>query len=231
MNRTEVKALLALAALYDRRPVSDADVAAWLPLMQHMESEDAQAAVLEHYAESRYPMTPHDVSHGVRKIRNRRIDESGYMYNAPDPNEPPEVYVRRYRAQLAAVADGEEIPPQAQALKQRPVAELISGIASKTRIPEEVQQVLERRRHPAMASVCPACRATAGEVCQSGTGRPLTSRMHPSRVETWAVGFTACPECASPRRMGCLELGHPYKHGVHSARVAAAQKNLTEETT
>jgi hypothetical protein len=226
VNRAEVKALLTLAALYDRRPVGDTDLAAWTPLMAEVPFDQAEAAVRAHYAETRFWLTPDDVLRRIREERNRRIDESDFVYVPSDPDEPPGVYLSRLRAQLTAVANGLPVPPQAQALRARPMKELISGLASGTVIPDEVRNVLERRRHPALGLTCPACRATPGDVCQSGQGTPLATRVHPSRVDNWAVTAVPCPDCRVPVRTGCLELGHPYPHGAHKGRVEAAQRSV-----
>lgn len=226
MNRSEVETLLNLAALYDRRSVEDTDVMAWMPLMAEVAFAQAQSAVFAHFRECRYWLTPDDVLRRIREERSKRITESGYKYITPDPDEPPEAYLRRYRAQLAAVADGQPIPAEAQALKRRPVAELISGIAAKTVIPGEVREVLKLRRHPAGDITCPACRTPAGDPCVTGSGGSLEARYHPSRLDAWAVVTSPCPECRVAIGEGCTEMGRPYPHGVHRNRLKIAQETL-----
>lgn len=225
VNRTEVKALLTFAALYDRRPVGDADVVAWLPLMMDISFEDGQTAIMQHHQETRDWLTPHDVIRRVQAHRNRRIADSDFAYVPSDPDEPPEAYLPRLRAQLAAVADGQPLPIQAQALKARPMKELISGMSRTATLPKEIKEKLAPRRHPALAVTCPGCRTRAGDVCRSGvSGNPLGQRVHPSRIDAWAVVAVPCPECRVRAGEGCRELGEPYKHGAHRGRVEAAQE-------
>jgi hypothetical protein len=223
MNRAEVSALLSTAAVYDRRTIGDVDIEGWMSFMEHVSFDQAHAAVLAHYRETRDWLTPDDVLHRIQQERNRRITESDFTYVPSDPDEPPALYLARLRAQLAAVADGRPIPAAAQALKARPVRELISGVARTTVIPREVKEVLGKRRHPALGMSCPRCRVPSGQVCLSGTGQPLGVRLHPSRLDAWAVVTVPCPECRSTVAAGCLELGQPYPHGAHQVRLELAE--------
>lgn len=105
MNRSEVAALLALAAAYDQRTIGQSDVLAWHELLADTNAADAMAVVKNHYATQRQRLLPVDVIEGVKRIRNKRLDDN------PMPQPPAELTEPEYRAWLRAttraIADGE----------------------------------------------------------------------------------------------------------------------------
>ncbi|WP_045740886.1 hypothetical protein [Actinoplanes rectilineatus] len=78
MDRAEVVLLLTLAGTFDYRKVGDADVEAWHLALDDIPLDDAKAAVVRHYRESRERLMPADVRQGVKAIRaeRRRLEPS-----------------------------------------------------------------------------------------------------------------------------------------------------------
>jgi hypothetical protein len=69
MNRSDAATLLAVAASFDRRTVGKADAAAWAVILADVSFEEAQAAVVAHYAERSEWLMP---SHIIALIKDRR---------------------------------------------------------------------------------------------------------------------------------------------------------------
>lgn len=76
MNFDEAAAVLALAAAYDNRKVSDPTIVAWQAALADVDGADALAAVVAHHSNSGEYLMPVHVRRGAETIdRNRRRDE------------------------------------------------------------------------------------------------------------------------------------------------------------
>lgn len=231
----EIDKLLQQLAARDQRTTGDADIITWWndlnnatpPVSYH----DAQQAANHYYAviyprqkpNERYRLTAPTVIELVQKAHAERL--ANFVYE-DRPDETGAEYVERYNQQLRAVATGERppVPSITQALKPRPVAALVAGIAAKRVLPPEVAEVLERRRPPGTAIACPVCSAPANQRCRAKGrgGRPdrTLSTIHATRIEQWATGATGCPTCHAAQWQPCLAYGRPC--AAHPARIEAA---------
>jgi hypothetical protein len=91
---TEAAALLTIAAAYDNRK-PDADQAkAWAMALDGHRFEDCRDAIVAHYRKSRDWLMPSDVIGGVRRLRDKRLDDFG-------PILPPARYADDPTAELA----------------------------------------------------------------------------------------------------------------------------------
>lgn len=77
MTYDEVCDLLGLMASYDRRTLGDSDGEAWEAAIGDLTFADSRLAVIAHYRESREWIMPSDVRHGVKAIRQARLDAAG----------------------------------------------------------------------------------------------------------------------------------------------------------
>lgn len=85
MTPSQAAALLTLCSAYDNRK-PDADQArAWALVLDGCDYEDAQAAVVRHYRESRDWLMPADVVSGVRAMRVKRWDTYYAEHGFPVP--------------------------------------------------------------------------------------------------------------------------------------------------
>lgn len=106
MTLEETVDLLTAAAAFDRRTVGKADAVAWHAVLGDLDFQDAQAAVIAHYRDSREWIMPADVRTRVKAMRRDRL-ERGLI-----PAPPAELAddPARYRASLGAnirqIADG-----------------------------------------------------------------------------------------------------------------------------
>ena len=106
MNPSEAAIVLTFAAAYDRRTVGEADAKAWALALPHVRVKDAQAAIVEHYTESREFLMPSDVG---RIVRRQRTDAHRDITPPPPPRElasEPKREVLWTRTWLDAVMDG-----------------------------------------------------------------------------------------------------------------------------
>jgi hypothetical protein len=72
MTPSEAATVLTFAAAFDRRTVGETDARAWSMALPNVALDEAQAAIVEHYRESRDFMMPSDVLRIVRRIRGVR---------------------------------------------------------------------------------------------------------------------------------------------------------------
>lgn len=230
----EVTALLKAAASRDQRTIDTADTLAWWQDLNtaRVSYGDASAALSHYYAviwprqdpRQRFRATAPAVIEIVLEIRKKRLADSNFVYEPRHYDESGAEYTRRLREQIAAVADG-HTPPQAirQALKPRPVNELISSFADARVLPPEIAEVIERRRPAARSVSCPYCNAQKGSNCKNPAGKDLSSGVHPGRIDTWATAVAGCPTCYAAPGAPCTDNGQPYAHGTHKARADVAQ--------
>lgn len=235
----EVKSLLKAAAARDQRTTDAADILAWYQDLNtaRVGYRDASAALSHYYANiwprqdprQRFRATAPVLIELVLALRKQRLAESNFVYEPRSPDESGGEYARRLRGQIAAVADGRTPPqPIGQALKARPVAELVASMTQRWSLPPEIAEVITRRRPPARSITCPYCNAQKGSNCKNPAGNDLAGGVHPGRIDAWATAVAGCPACYAAPGAPCAENGRPYVHGTHKARVDAA--NNHEET-
>lgn len=86
MKLSEVAAVLTVAAAYDGRKAAEVTSRAWAAALDdNITFADAQAIVIEHYAETRDWIMPADINARSRRIRRSRITA------ALDPQPPAEL--------------------------------------------------------------------------------------------------------------------------------------------
>ncbi|MEV5673485.1 hypothetical protein AB0L28_32530 [Streptomyces sp. NPDC052503] len=226
MTPADAAELLTLAAAFDRRTVGEADARAWAAALNAMPlDDDARAAVARHYAETDRWLTPAHVRQQRAKIRADRISTANVYYDGIAGETGAESIARR-RALERAVGDGRIGPQSTmqalglaagntapRELTGGPAPEVAARIAAVgSRIPEEAADLLaptrrvraEREslaRHglPDPLDVpCPweACRANAGEPCQSSTRARRQVAPHPSRLDA-AIAYRHAQEVAA----------------------------------
>lgn len=115
-----VARVLAVAAAFDRRDVSDEDVMVWQAAFTagglDADSEnDARAAVIEHYARTRQWVMPSDVIEHCKQARRARLEAAGDLYRLVqlDPDDPG--YHAEYLRIRSAVAAGTVTPLELEA--------------------------------------------------------------------------------------------------------------------
>lgn len=192
----EVDQLLQQLAARDQRSTGDADIIAWWNDLNAVciTYRDAQAAATQYYTaiyprqkpNERYRLTASIVIELVGKIHAERLEN--FVYQPSGPDETGAEYAENYKRQLQAVATGQRtpVPSITEALKPRPVAELVAGIANAKALPPEIAEVLERRRPPGTEIACPACGAPPRERCRAvsrGRGYRTLSTIHDSRIK------------------------------------------------
>lgn len=116
MNKSQVSALLTLAAAYDRRTIGEADVEAWHDALGDLSYDDAQAVIKGHYRVSNDWLMPSTIRAGVRKIRADRLDRAGPL--APPPDLTPVETIEWLRRTRRAIADGTHTPPALEAKRR-----------------------------------------------------------------------------------------------------------------
>jgi hypothetical protein len=117
MTPAEAAIVLARAAIFDKRTVGEIEAHAWAKALGGIPLPDAVEAVDQHYAATRDWLMPSDVRHGVRRIRQLRLDRAGDPVPDADPDDT-EAYRLALREGRTRIADG---------LVPRPVAELIAA--------------------------------------------------------------------------------------------------------
>jgi len=105
MMITEAAGLLAVAAAFDNRK-PDADAAqAWAIALEGLSFSDCRDAIVAHYRRTNDWLMPNHVITGVRKIRDKRLDDFG-NYDVPDGLNSRET-LDFLRATNKRIADGE----------------------------------------------------------------------------------------------------------------------------
>lgn len=130
MTPAEVARMLAKAAAYDRRTVTEIDVAAWHEIVARVDLLDALAAVTRHYTETRDWMMPADfLKHARAAKEERRRRELGNRAAPPmalpsrfEPDMVRDVQIQRGIAQCR-----DAIAPVMEALRQHRVRSAREG--------------------------------------------------------------------------------------------------------
>lgn len=68
----EAAALLAIASSFDNRAQNSSATRAWSEALADVDFEDAQTAIVNHYATTREWVMPSDIRNGVRAIQTER---------------------------------------------------------------------------------------------------------------------------------------------------------------
>jgi hypothetical protein len=235
ITTTEIKSLLKEAASRDQRTTDKADIIAWYQDLNvaGVRYADASAALSHYYAEIwpkqdpklRFRATAPVIIEIVRKIREKRHEAAGFIYE-PVAGETGAEYAIRRRQQLRAVGDGRHPVYSAHVLShdvdehKRRLAELVSGVDQRLPLPPEISDILAPCRTGPKSIRCPKCSAGPKSGCTNGNGKPMAAP-HPARVDAHAVQTADCPECHVTAGEGCREMGEPYPGGAHPGRVRA----------
>lgn len=75
MTPAEAQVLIAMAAAYDNRKPDPDAAKAWAAALDGLPFDDCRAVVIQHYRTSTDWLMPATIRAGVRRIRNKRIDE------------------------------------------------------------------------------------------------------------------------------------------------------------
>lgn len=105
MTRDEIRALLALAAAMESRgwAPTGIDVDAWtLVLADVTDFDDARDAIVNHYRESRYRITPAEVRTGAHAIARARIGRARAQQLALPPAGPRRTIPDWFRDRVVA---------------------------------------------------------------------------------------------------------------------------------
>ncbi|QBI56853.1 hypothetical protein [Streptomonospora litoralis] len=186
MKKSEVSLLLATAAAYDRRTSGDADVKSWHAAIGDLDSfDDANQAVIDHYAFSTEWLKPAHVRAGVRRIRAARLANVDRALPAADPDARD--YTQALREQIKAVADGRQVR-----------LALASGGRAATGPTAEYAAARGAdyaRRRAALSVACPvaACAQPQGRACRviGGGRRPVPEGYHQPRLEAARAALNA----------------------------------------
>lgn len=163
MTPAQTSELLAFCAAFDRRTVGKADVLAWQTVLADIDYDAARGAVSAHYADETRWIMPADIRTAVRAARaSTAADYQGPGLPAEIPDADPDdvpAYLAAVRAQRTRAADG-------QALRPRPVAELVAGVGRE--VPPPAREAATERP---MTVACPRCSARIGRPCRLPSGR------------------------------------------------------------
>lgn len=107
MTPAEAGRVLALAAAYDNRQAGQAAALAWAQALDPgITVDDAQAAVVAHYRDSREWVMPADVNRRCRALRAERIRAAGHLPGPQDLVDDPAAWQAWRLAATRAIGDG-----------------------------------------------------------------------------------------------------------------------------
>ncbi|WP_084965278.1 hypothetical protein [Thermoactinospora rubra] len=174
MTPPEAAVLLGVCAAYDRRTVGEADAIAWAQALDDITLDEARAAVIQHYRESRDWIMPADVRTLVRRARELRLAARPIPEPAPELAADPRAYQQALRAAIKDIADGHAVG-QALAIGRGAAP---SSVYDQARGPYRAPH-----RQAAMRVPCPwdTCRAMPYEGCRTASGR-LLDQPHEGRL-------------------------------------------------
>ena len=109
MNAAEAGQLLAFAALYDNRKVSDPDVMAWMRALGDLPYPDCETAVAGHYGEATERIMPGHIRQRVKRIREDRLARTPLPAPPREAADEPGRYQRIIAANIARIADGLDV--------------------------------------------------------------------------------------------------------------------------
>jgi len=107
VNATEMGQLLAFAALYDNRKVSDPDIVAWLEAIGDLPYPDARSAVAAHYgSESTERIMPGHIRTRVKAMRRERLERDPVAAPPAELTDSPGKYREALKGDVKRIADG-----------------------------------------------------------------------------------------------------------------------------
>lgn len=135
---------------------------AWHDVLADFALADARAAAAS-VARKQPFVSPAEIIAEIRRLRDDRASDfqgPGLPAEVPDADpDDVQAYLAALRGQRTRAADG-------QAMRRRPVAELLAGVGRD--IPAEMASV---KRPGPLGIECPACRAPIGRPCRMDNGR------------------------------------------------------------
>lgn len=204
MDAIEATKLLAHASAFDNRKPSKAASIAWAEALHDIPADvDAFAAVARFYAkpskdsdlDSTRWIQPHHVRALRKEIRSERTPETGSVPYVPlDADESGSEFVRRRRAQLEAVANGDLHVEPIRQLEGGPHPSVAKALANIGQMPDHIRAELaevgigkRRGMWPELAIACPLhqCRALPHRPCRTPSGREMKQGTHPSRQDAY----------------------------------------------
>lgn len=88
MNKVEIARLLTIASMIDNRTVGPETVEEWHRVIGHLEFDPAREAVEAHFRESTTYLLPAHVTGHVRRVREVRALEGGFVECSEHPYYP-----------------------------------------------------------------------------------------------------------------------------------------------
>lgn len=217
MNPDEAQKLLAACAAFDNRQPSQIAKRAWATALHDLPlDQDCFDAVARFYGTppknpgDRLWIQPHDVRTHRHIIRSERLEN--FTYDG-DPDETPQQYLERRRAQIAATAAGQiPAPAEAPALTGGPHRDVAAQLEGIGRTVPAVDDVLAKvRRAGPLGIECPQCQAPIGRPCKTALRGAAAKRVHPARrrVANGEPASSETPEQIEQRRQSAARLAAP----------------------
>jgi hypothetical protein len=129
----ETLQLLRIVAAIDHRTVGETDVTLWHAMLGDIGLDDAQAAVIAYFRESREWLMPADVRARVMRMRSDRLAQvPSPAPRSPEIDDDPAAYQAALKAMIKSIADGKTVP-----------AALAAG-REPSRPPEEARREIEK---------------------------------------------------------------------------------------
>lgn len=204
MTPDEAARLLAACSAFDNRQPSEIAKQAWASALRDLPLDnDTFDAVARYYSApaqqgetGRRWIEPHHVRTWRTKIREERLGTTIPAYEPTDPEETGRDFISRRRAQLHAIAGGQQTAVPVQQLTGGPHRSVARQLAAVGRdIPDEDddrpympedfrERVGMEARPPELAVPCPkeGCRAPARQPCKTPHGR-RRAQAHQARID------------------------------------------------
>lgn len=101
------------------------------------------------------------------------------------------------------------------------------GVRQGAPMPAGLRHQFRARSHPARSVPCPHehCRARAHQSCIVRVNGRVLPRLHPSRINRWAVTVACCPVCQVQPGTPCHDDGKELAD-VHPRRIQEAKETL-----
>jgi hypothetical protein len=111
MNVIEAGELLGVCAAFDNRTTGAANVVAWAEQLGDLDYTDCEQAVIAHYRDTDEWIKPVHIRRRALAMRRDRIERAGLLIGPPDElADDPQSWLKAYRRQRRAVADGQLRP-------------------------------------------------------------------------------------------------------------------------
>lgn len=152
MTLEETIDLLVLAAAFDRRHIGESDSVAWHAALGDIPFADAQAAVIDHYRESRDWIMPADVWNRVRAMRRDRIARA--VVDAPNPElmDAPGRYKTALTEMIRRLGDGFGRRAIAEPVRQGPPPQAFTEALAALPKPADKREVARRQADESRAA-------------------------------------------------------------------------------